>query len=43
MFFSLVTKNSKWEILTKNLVFLKKDGTWVGKDEKWGFTEKFDF
>ena len=24
MFFSVTTKNLKWEILTKNLVFLKR-------------------
>ena len=32
MFFSVVTKNSNWEILTKNLVTLQR---WDGvKDEK---------
>ena len=32
MFFSVITKNSNWEILTKNLVTFKRyDG---GKDEK---------
>ena len=38
MFFSVITKNSNWEILTKNLVTFKR---WDGvKDEKlqyfWG-------
>ena len=33
MFFSFITKNSNWEILTKNLVTLKR---WDGvKDEKF--------
>ena len=41
MFFSVITKNLNWEILTKNFV------RWAGvKDEKslilWGFTEKSD-
>ena len=42
MFFSVITKNLNWEILTKNLVTFKRwDG---GKNEKlWGFTEKSDF
>ena len=45
MFFSVITKNSNWEILSKNLVtFKRQDGV---KDEQiyyfLGFTEKFDF
>ena len=33
MFFSVITKNSNWEILTKNLVTFKR---WDGlKDEKF--------
>ena len=32
MFVSVITKNSKWEILTKNLVTFK---------DKMGFTKKF--
>ena len=46
MFFSLVTKNLNWEIVTKNLVAFKRlDGV---KDEinvviSSGFTEKSDF
>ena len=44
MFFSVITKNLNWEILTKNFVTFKR---WAGvKDEKslilWGFTEKSD-
>ena len=40
MFFSVITKNSNWEILTKNLVTFKR---WV-KDEKLTlrFTKKSD-
>ena len=35
MFFSVVTKNSNWEILTKNLVTFKR---WDGvKDEKLSY------
>ena len=45
MFFSVITKNLNWEILSKNLVTFKR---WDGiKDEKllvlWGFPEKSDF
>ena len=43
MFFSVITKNLNWEILTKNLVTFK---TWDEvKDKKlvWAFTEKFVF
>ena len=45
MFFSVITMNLNWEILTKNLVTFKR---WDGvKDENfvilWGFTEKFNF
>ena len=45
IFFSVITKNSNWKILTKNFVTFK---TWDGfKDEKlkyFGeFTEKSDF
>ena len=42
MFFPVTTKNSNWEILTKNLVTSKR---WDGvKDEKfWRFTEKSYF
>ena len=43
MFFSVITKNLNWEILTKNLVTFKR---WDGvKDEKFygGFTEKSSF
>ena len=45
MFFSVITKNLNWEILTKNLVTFKKlDGV---KDKVFlmlcGFTEKPDF
>ena len=35
MFFSVITKNLNWEILTKNLVTLKR---WDGvKDEKFDY------
>ena len=34
MFFSIITKNSKWEVLTKNLVTFKR---WDGVTEKSGF------
>ena len=41
MFFSVITKNSNWENLTKNLVIFKRSN-WV-KDEKleyfWGSRE----
>ena len=45
IFFSSITKNLNWEILTKNLAIF---GRWDRfKDEKyltfWGFTEKSDF
>ena len=42
MLFFVVTKNSNWEILTKNLVtFIRYDGL---KDENFlGFSEKSDF
>ena len=44
MFYSLITKNSNWEISTKNLVTFKRyDGV---KDEKLQYlvlTEKSDF
>ena len=44
MFFSYITKNLNWEILTENLVTFKR---WDGaKHEKslisWRFREKFD-
>ena len=45
MFFSVITKNLKWEVLTKKLVSFKR---WDGvKHEKFQyslrFTEKSDF
>ena len=42
MFFSVITKDLNWDVVTKNLVAFKR---WDGvKDEKlWGFTEKSDF
>ena len=45
MFFSVITKDLNWKILTKNLVTFKR---WGGvKDEKFqyygSFTEKSDF
>ena len=45
MFVSVITKNLKWESLTKNSVTFKR---WDGvRDEKflalWGFTKKSDF
>ena len=48
MFFSVITKNLNWKLLTMNLVTFKR---WDGvKDHKfygglmlWGFTEKSDF
>ena len=36
MFFSVITKNLNWEILTKNLVTFLKDGMGLRvKDEKF--------
>ena len=34
----VITKNSNWEILTKNLVTFKRSDGWMVKDEKyfWG-------
>ena len=45
MFFSVVTKNSNWEILTKNLVTFLKDkmGLRMKNLNIFGFTEKSDF
>ena len=41
MFFFVISKNFKWEILTKNLVTFER---WDGvNDEKLQFTEKFKF
>ena len=42
MFFSAITKNLKWEILTENLVTRKR---WdeVKEEILRGFTEKFNF
>ena len=41
MFFSVITKNINWEILTKNLVTFKR---WEGvKSELWGFIEISNF
>ena len=43
MFCSVITKNSNWEILTKNIVTFKRQ--YGVKDEKLfgGFTEKSNF
>ena len=40
MFFSVITKNSNWEILPKNLVTFKR---WGKTLIFWGFTEKSNF
>ena len=44
LFFSVITKNLNWEIVTKNLVFSEdRTGLRMKNYNIWGFTKKFDF
>ena len=43
MFFSVITKNLNWEVLTKNLFTFKRRNEVKEGLTLWGITEKSDF